>query len=171
MKSNAEIASRQRKVFGAGLVLGLGLGGFIDGILFHQLLQWHHVICYTCSPEATVAEVRENIFWDGVFHAFTFALTVTGAFLVWRAARGAADIPTRVLIGAILAGWGVFNLAEGSLNHHVLGLHHVRPGPSESTWDLAFLVFGAGLIVVGWLLSRLTPAPETRTSVSDRIAT
>jgi uncharacterized membrane protein len=25
---------------GAGLVLGIGLGGFVDGILLHQLLQW-----------------------------------------------------------------------------------------------------------------------------------
>jgi uncharacterized membrane protein len=28
----------------AGLLHGLGLGGFIDGILLHQILQWHHML-------------------------------------------------------------------------------------------------------------------------------
>ncbi|TIP73091.1 MAG: DUF2243 domain-containing protein, partial [Mesorhizobium sp.] len=27
----------------AGILLGLGLGGFFDGIVLHQLLQWHHM--------------------------------------------------------------------------------------------------------------------------------
>ena len=28
----------------AGILLGVGLGGFFDGIVLHQLLQWHHMI-------------------------------------------------------------------------------------------------------------------------------
>lgn len=28
----------------AGYMLGFGLGGFFDGILLHQLLQWHHLL-------------------------------------------------------------------------------------------------------------------------------
>jgi hypothetical protein len=28
----------------ASVVLGVGLGGFIDGIILHQLLQWHHML-------------------------------------------------------------------------------------------------------------------------------
>ena len=27
----------------AGIFLGLGLGGFFDGIVLHQILQWHHM--------------------------------------------------------------------------------------------------------------------------------
>jgi uncharacterized membrane protein len=30
-----------------GLLLGLGLGGFIDGIVMHQILQWHHLLTGT----------------------------------------------------------------------------------------------------------------------------
>ncbi len=30
-----------------GIVLGVGLGGFVDGILLHQLLQWHHMLTST----------------------------------------------------------------------------------------------------------------------------
>ncbi len=28
----------------AGLFLGLGLGGFVDGIALHQIVQWHHML-------------------------------------------------------------------------------------------------------------------------------
>jgi uncharacterized membrane protein len=26
------------------LLLGIGLGGFFDGIVLHQILQWHHML-------------------------------------------------------------------------------------------------------------------------------
>jgi Predicted membrane protein (DUF2243) len=28
----------------AGILLDLGLGGFFDGIVLHQILQWHHMV-------------------------------------------------------------------------------------------------------------------------------
>ena len=28
----------------AGLFTGMALGGFFDGILLHQVLQWHHLL-------------------------------------------------------------------------------------------------------------------------------
>ena len=28
----------------AGVVVGIGFGGFADGIILHQILGWHHVI-------------------------------------------------------------------------------------------------------------------------------
>jgi uncharacterized membrane protein len=31
----------------AGIVLGMGFGGFADGIILHQILGWHHLICYS----------------------------------------------------------------------------------------------------------------------------
>jgi uncharacterized membrane protein len=27
-----------------GILLGIGLGGFVDGIVLHQILQWHHML-------------------------------------------------------------------------------------------------------------------------------
>jgi uncharacterized membrane protein len=27
----------------AGLILGLGLGGFVDGILLHRIIHWHNM--------------------------------------------------------------------------------------------------------------------------------
>jgi MYXO-CTERM domain-containing protein len=36
----------------------------------------------------------------------------------------------------------------------VLGIHHVRSGPHQTAWDLAFLALGAILLAGGWLLQR-----------------
>ncbi len=35
---------RPRQGLLPGLLVGLGLGGFFDGIVLHQLLQWHHML-------------------------------------------------------------------------------------------------------------------------------
>jgi len=48
----------------------------------------------------------------------------------------------------------LFNLIEGTVDHHLLGIHHVRSGHAQMAWDLAFLAFGAVLVVGGWLLAR-----------------
>ncbi len=44
--------NRLHPLFIARDILGLGLGGFFDGIVLHQILQWHHLICVTahCQP-------------------------------------------------------------------------------------------------------------------------
>lgn len=134
-----------------GIVIGMGLGGFVDGIVFHMLLQWHHVVCRNCGSSAqTVEDLRRETFSDGVFHAFTLGLVVAGLFMLWRACgRATALPPARFLSGLLLIGWGVFNLVEGVIDHHVLGLHHVRPGPGQLAWDLAFLASGAALVAAG----------------------
>lgn len=68
----------------AGIVLGLALGGFFDGILFHQILQWHHML--TSSANAAVAnDVALNALADGIFHATTWILALVGLMLLWRA--------------------------------------------------------------------------------------
>lgn len=36
-----------------GLLLGLGLGGFFDGIILHQVLQWHHMLTSAGFPPNT----------------------------------------------------------------------------------------------------------------------
>lgn len=134
----------------AGMLLGAGLGGFADGIVLHQILGWHHLICTTetCQPETIEALKRQNT-QDGFFHLAMWALTLAGLVLFFRAARrDTASLSSRAFTGALLAGWGLFDLLEGLLNHHVLGLHHVRPGHQhESLFDLLFL--GSGLVLIG----------------------
>lgn len=141
----------------AGLVLGLGLGGFADGIVLHQILGWHHLICTTetCRVETVEALKRQNA-QDGFFHLATWILTAVGVVLLFRAARGKAQIWSgRTLGGAMLAGWGIFNFVEGLIDHQILGIHHVRPGhPQEFAFDMAFLASGVLLFVIGALLAR-----------------
>ncbi|MET9296062.1 DUF2243 domain-containing protein [Streptomyces sp. NPDC003077] len=145
-----------------GLLLGVGLGGFVDGILLHQLLRWHHMLTSTYDdnigvkdyPADTLSGLRMNTIWDGVFHAVCWVSVLAGLALLYaRVTHGRRRVwGSAVLWGWILAGWGVFNLVEGVLDHHILGIHHVRDGPHRIWWDLAFLLLGLVFLVVGWLL-------------------
>jgi uncharacterized membrane protein len=56
----------------------------------------------------------------------------------------------------MLMGWGLFNLVEGVIDHHLLNLHHVRDLPAHvPLYDWVFLaVAGVGFTLAGWLLSR-----------------
>jgi uncharacterized membrane protein len=138
----------------AGLLLGTGLGGFVDGIVLHQILQWHNMLSSKIAPTDLVA-LKQNMVWDGVFHAATWVMTAVGLGLLWRAGQR-PDVPwsTRVFVGSLALGWGLFNVVEGIIDHHLLGLHHVHPGRDELAWDLGFLAFGMLLAIGGSLLIR-----------------
>jgi len=138
-------------------VMGLGLGGFVDGIVLHQVLQWHHILTDTGEhPSDTVAGLEANTLADGFFHLATWLLVVAATLLTVRAwQRGELAPPWRAHVGMLLAGWGVFNLVEGVVDHQLLGIHHVRDdlgGPLG--WDLGFLALGALLALGGTALTR-----------------
>jgi uncharacterized membrane protein len=141
-----------------GILLGVGLGGFVDGIVLHQILQWHHLLTSEGSyPETTVAGLEANTLADGLFHAATWVAVAVGIYVLWRRSTDWRwAIGGRALLGWMLVGWGAFNLVEGLVNHSILTLHHVREGAgvNETAWDLGFLAFGALLVVAGWLLAR-----------------
>lgn len=141
--------SNYRPLISAGIVLGLGQGGFFDGIVFHQLLQWHHMFS-SVRTDRTIAGMELNTLGDGLFHLLDWALTLVGIFLLWRAGSR-KDVPWsgRAFGGALLLGAGLFNLVEGILNHHILGIHHLRLGPHQFLWDLSFLAVGAILAGIG----------------------
>ncbi|MGY1917195.1 DUF2243 domain-containing protein [Blastococcus sp. SYSU DS0973] len=140
-----------------GLLYGLGFGGFVDGIVLHQMLQWHHMVSAVEGQEpTTLAGLEVNTLADGFFHAgawvLAFAGTVT-ALVAWRQDRLAPSWSFH--FGLVLVGWGLFNLVEGLVDHQILGIHHVRDdlgGPLS--WDLGFLGVGVLLIAGGWLLHR-----------------
>lgn len=140
----------------AGIFLGLGLGGFFDGILLHQILQWHHMLS-SVRPATTVPELELNMMWDGLFEAATWTITVVGLILLWRAGKR-NDVPwsSNIFTGSILVGAGLFNVVEGLIDHQILGIHHVKPGANELIWDLGFLALGAIMAIAGWILIRNT---------------
>ena len=153
------VGSRRRPLLAAGLLLGAGLGGFVDGIVFHQILQWHNMLSARLPPDNLV-DAKVNMFWDGIFHASVWLMTVLGVVLLFRAGRR-RDVPWSgsTLAGAALLDWGLFNLIEGLIDHQWLQLHHVIDGPAD-TWpaDLAFLASGALLVAFGLALVRRSQA-------------
>lgn len=57
----------------------MGLGGFLDGIVLHQILQWHHMLSHTDDyPTNTVAGLEMNTLADGLFHVLAYVFTVAG---------------------------------------------------------------------------------------------
>jgi uncharacterized membrane protein len=138
-----------------GILLGIGLGGFVDGIVLHQILQWHHMLTSEGSyPDTTVAGLETNTLWDGLFHAATWVAVVVGLYILWRRTTDWRwALSGRALLGWMLVGWGLFNLVEGIVDHHILAIHHVREGSHQTAWDLGFLGFGALLLLGGWALT------------------
>jgi uncharacterized membrane protein len=149
--------------FGPALLLGAGLGGFVDGIVLHQILRWHHLL-----SSRRGADLTANLVADGLFHAAAGLAVLAGVLWLWRRTRSSppARLSWAALGGPMLAGWGVFNVVEGLVNHHLLGLHHVRPGPHQGWYDAGFLVLG-GLLILGglaWYRARARAAGPARAS-------
>jgi uncharacterized membrane protein len=140
-----------------GLLLGLGLGGFVDGIVLHQILQWHHMVSDVGDyPVTTVAGLEANTLADGFFHVVTWCLVLAASITTVRAWQQGRLAPSWSFhFGLVLAGWGVFNLVEGLIDHQLLGVHHVRDDlGAPLSWDLGFLALGLLQVVAGWLLHR-----------------
>src|SRR5688572_3093260 len=146
--------SLQSKV--PGFILGVGLGGFFDGIALHQIVQWHNMGSAVLPP-TTMAAMKQNMAWDGWFHAAVWAITLVGVFMLLAHARRGGALPTSgTFTGQLLLGWGIFNLVEGIIDHHLLSLHHVRDLPFHvPMYDWLFVgLGGVGLIALGWMLAQ-----------------
>jgi uncharacterized membrane protein len=148
----------------AGLVLGAGFAGLADGIILHQILGWHHLVCYTmdCQP-VSIAQLQQENVQDGYFHLGLWITLLVGTALLFRSAHRAGAMWTgRVLLGSMLAGSGFFNFFEGLINHQILGLHHVLPGnPHQFLFDMLYLANGVLFFVVGTCLIRQPGCKKT----------
>ena len=159
----------------AGILFGLGLGGFFDGIVLHQVLQWHHMLTSAGYPPDSVENLEINTFFDGLFHLATYVFVVLGLAALWRTAhRAHLWWSGKLLLGTLLIGFGLFNLVEGVADHHLLGIHHVNetvPREQWIWWDAGFLVWGAAMVLGGSALyrsGRRTPAPASRGAAARR---
>lgn len=133
----------------AGLWLGIGMGGFVDGILLHQIAQVHAMLSARV-PLDSMANMRTNMTADGLFHAVIWLAVLVGVALLFAAGKR-TDVhwSGRALAGGMIAGWGLFNVVEGVIDHHLLRLHHVVERLGLSIWDWLFLGGSAVLIAVG----------------------
>lgn len=159
-------ASVGPNVLGPGLLLGVGLGAFVDGIVLHQLLRWHHLL--SSRPDVGLTA---NLIADGVFHAGAWLAVLVGVLWLWRRSRRSdGSGQWTALVAAMIAGWGLFNVVEGLLNHYIFSLHHVRPGPNQATYDITFLIISV-LLAIGGLAWYRRTTRSARRVVSDEMAT
>lgn len=136
-------------------LLGIGMGGFVDGILLHQILQWHQMISNTLPPENLEAK-NINMFWDGIFHAVTWSITLLGILLMWKTMqRKDLYFSNKVFYGGLIAGWGAFNLVDSIFNHYLFQFHNVRENiANPGLYNAGFLVFALLLLGIGWMMIR-----------------
>jgi uncharacterized membrane protein len=131
----------------------------------HQVLQWHHMVTSAGCPAGTVPNLKFNTLLDGLFHATAYVFVAIGLALLWRAAhRPHVQWSGKMLMGTLLMGFGLFNVVEGTIDHHLLGIHHVNetvPQHQWIYWDIGFLIWGAAMLVGGWLLFRAGAAGDS----------
>jgi uncharacterized membrane protein len=137
----------------AGLLLGFTLGGFFDGILLHQVLQWHHLLSNVRSAQ----DLRTQLLADGLFHVLMYILALAALVLLWRG-RGDLARPGagKLLWVNALIGFGGWQFVDIVLFHWLAGIHRVRvDAPNPLFWDLLWLgIFGVVPLVAAWLLRR-----------------
>ncbi len=141
------------------VVLGVALGAFLDGILFHQVLRWHHFVSQR-EPTDTVAGLDANTLADGLFHVFSYAVLLAAVWLLWRTGRAGSMPSGRLLLGGVLLGASAFNIADGVLLHFVAQLHHLREGPDETVYDLIWLAINVGVAAAGAAVMRAASPPR-----------
>jgi len=111
--------------------------------------------------------------FDGLFHAGTYIFVLLGLMMLLRASRRPHFYWSgKLLGGSILAGFGLFNLLEGLIDHEILGLHHVNetvPPPQWRYWDIGFLAWGAVMLVGGLAMFR-NGARRSPGSTSDVVS-
>jgi uncharacterized membrane protein len=134
----------------AATILGIGIGGFIDGIFLHQILQWHEMLSNKIPP-VTLLNKSVNMFWDGIFHAFCLAVVLLGIVLLLKLFFRKDILVTKTAFyGSLCLGWGLFNLIEGVIDHQILKLHNVREVTTNvDFWNYGFLAFAIILIILG----------------------
>ncbi|MEW6760275.1 MAG: DUF2243 domain-containing protein [Pseudomonadota bacterium] len=135
-----------------GVVLGFALGGFFDGILLHQILQWHHLL----SLVPGIDDLRLQVLWDGWFHALMYLIALAGLIGLWRVHRRGLGNWGWPLVGAVLVGFGIWHVVDTLLSHWLLGIHRIRiDSPNPLAWDLLWLaLFGIVPLLLGWRLRR-----------------
>ncbi len=133
-------------------MLGFGLGGFFDGILLHQILQWHHLLS---GVDGANGDLRTLVLADGLFHALMYVIVAAALWLLWQARR-LTTVPgtDRLLFANALIGFGAWHIVDSILSHWVLGIHRIRMDSSSPLlWDLIwFFLFGVAAVAAGILI-------------------
>jgi len=151
MSTSIAIESQRRPW--AGYLLGFAIGGFFDGILLHQILQWHHLLLGIQS--GPFRDMRVQILADGLFHLLMYVIALAGIWSLWRA-KQSAYLSDRDIASDALIGFGAWHVIDGIVSHWILGIHRIKmDSENPLLWDLVwFLLFGVVPLVIGFIVRR-----------------
>ncbi|KQL54882.1 hypothetical protein AN964_16115 [Heyndrickxia shackletonii] len=130
------------RTFIGAFLFGMGIIGMLDGILLHQIFQFHSVYMYTNRFNQIVS--------DGLFHFFVTIIVFIGGYILWTSEKEKLNHPKLTFWAGFLLGGGIFNLVEGIIDHHLLGIHHVYYHTDNVLfYDLLYDGFSIVLIAAG----------------------
>jgi len=150
------------KNFWSGILFGLGTVAFIDEVVFHQLLHWHHFYDLSTPSIGLVS--------DGLFHAFSWFATVFALFLVADLRKRNAWDKKR-WFGAELVGAGLFNLYDGIIQHKMMRIHQIRYDVEIIYYDVVWNVIAALILVIGLYILKKNPSNSSRKAGEDNALT
>jgi uncharacterized membrane protein len=128
-----------RSIIVPALLTGFAFGGFFDGVLLHQILQWHHLLSLVLPPDA----LRAQILWDGLFHVAMIGVAIVGLTGLWR---GRERLEGRPLAFWLLVGFALWQVVDVVFFHWILGIHRVRVDrPDPLAWDIGWVVVVGGI--------------------------
>jgi uncharacterized membrane protein len=160
VKTNAQLETNKllnRRNIWAGVLFGIGLVTFIDEMVFHQLLHWHHFYDKSTTSIGLVS--------DGFFHALSWLTTVGGLVLV-------ADLRRRNAwnwkkwLGSVLVGAGLFQFYDGTVQHKLMLLHQIRYNVVILPYDLIWNLTAISMIVIGYYLVKKSKQSPEQVKVS-----
>ncbi len=150
------VTERSKRVITAAAVTGVGLSGFFDGILLHQVLQWHHLL--SLVPGETWRSIENQILADGLFHVLMYGVTAIGLLLLWRARQDLSKdgAGARHVGSGFLLGFGIWNIIDVGFFHWILGIHRIRVDvPEPLIYDVGWVaLLGLVPLLIAWLLLR-----------------
>jgi uncharacterized membrane protein len=141
-----------RRSFWSGAFVGVGIAGFVDETVFHQLLHWHHFYDRSTPTAGLVS--------DGLFHAASWFCVVGGLFLL-ADLRRRGTLTSRRWTSGMLIGLGAFQLYDGTIQHKLMRLHQIRYHVTIWPYDVAWDAIAVAALVVGVMLYRRTTTHES----------
>jgi uncharacterized membrane protein len=162
LKANLIRVHRRKSVLLTGILLGVGIIGFVDEAILHQVLQWHTF--YWATSE------YGRVLSDGFFHIFTMVVLLWGVYRLWETSHVRTPDTHDELAAAMLIGAGGFNTFDGIVDHLVLHVHLVNERvcsvidmnnsigtcPQDIPYEVAFTSIGLALFIAGSVWWRRT---------------
>ena len=132
----------------SGVLFGLGMVAFLDEVLFHQILGWHHFY------DKSTTEI--GLLSDGLFHAFSWFATVGSLFMVADLRRRNGFWLKR-WYGGVLLGAGGFNLYDGLVQHKIFRVHQIRYDTDHLfLYDVVWNSIAAVILIIGIIVTLKT---------------